>query len=435
MRKIDIFSWDDVKGDVEKIDPILANIINDLGVKKTYKLVKATYLYGDLIVNQGTTQIPTKDGILASVFDSDLSEDIKNKLSYQSIPLFLTLKNDNEVFIDTGKRAIPLNLFHQGSLLGAFETIDFLFGRKSNPRWCVSAGARTIFTLPKITDTLGLNKLRLHYNIDRDINLQRLQDHWELFKAIATSENFEQPWQNEVLFFTDDWLGHYNDCKWLKFYQYLYDKCWHQIQGFSLSKIEHAFLWENFAEIFAIKNQKPRPFLADHIKHILSIAMDRSPGFYPVNNQTIAPITKLQQSLIDTYGLKKYLPTIMSINSLQDANINTVYYSLSYPTLLEGSPINNASSTIMLDFRKIKQLFDSLKKHSKKHPLFTNSIIENLDLKFFHVESDQFGEITKSSCIFNEDTSFHLGTKSFPDHRLCDTSLFWRGCVKIKILS
>ena len=430
-RKLEIVKWEDVCRDVASINNELAAIIDSIPSKNDLHLIKATYLYGDLIVNNGFTYLPDKNNKLQLINNSDLPVKIKESLSYQFIPLFLTLRNDNEVFVDTGKRVVPLNLFHQGSLLGVFEAADFMLDRKISPRWCVSAGARSILMLPKITDNLGLDRLRLHYNIPATLRVKYLQDHWELFVAMANNPDFVQPWQNEVLFFPKDWLLK-KSSQWNNFREYLYRQAWQQAQ-FSIGRIEDSLQWEMFAEAISLRNLKPRPYLADQVKHILAIAAGKSPAFKPTNDEHTAPIQEIQKSIANIYLLKNHMPTIMSIDPLNDFNKPIpVYYSLSFPTVMEGTPVDKSTSTVMLDLRKIKLLMDTLKRYVEKNPSFGNSVIHDIGLTYFHVEADKYGEIEISSKIPERDLTFAtVDREIFPDRRFCDTSQFWRGCIML----
>ena len=431
-RRLEVVTWPDVRAAVSTINHELAQIIDEISPNNDFKLIKASYLYGDLIIDNGILNLPDDYGILHRVDDNNVSEIIRHDLTYQNIPLFLTLKNDNEVFANTGSRVVPLNLFHQGSLLGLFETINFIYGKIASSKWCVSAGARSIVMLPRISDNNGLGRLRLQYNIPLTIDLKTTRDYWDLFAAIAKSPHFTQPWQNEILFFTKNWLTALNDPKWARLKEYIYQQGWKQAQ-FSIGKIESSLRWEVLAETIATRNLKPRPYLADHVKHLFSIATGGAPAFRPTcGNQAIAPIQGLQDALLNVYQLRDYIPTIMCIAPLKNhIDSKPLYYSLSFPTLLEGSPIDKSTSTIILDLRNIKLLIDTLTHYGNGNSLLKSSMTPRICFSYFHPEHDKRGEIRSSSEIFLDDESFNLGQQLFPDRKLCDTSLFWRGCIRI----
>jgi len=139
--------WQDVRQEVKAVNSELAAIIDKLSPTKRYKLIKASYNFGDLILKDGIAHLPSTTGIPSSITDLNSDAKLKSNLSYSSIPLFLTLKNANEVFIDTGSRIVPLNIAYPGNMLGLFESMDFLFKQPTLPKWSVTAGSRCIFML------------------------------------------------------------------------------------------------------------------------------------------------------------------------------------------------------------------------------------------------------------------------------------------------
>lgn len=425
-RKIEILDWASAKSLVKEVNLELYKIIEKLNPSSDFKLIRATYLFGDLIVKNGTTYFPNGNGALVTIERSDLPQDIKDKLGYTSIPLFLTLKNDNEVFADTGRRAVPINLFHAGGLLGVFETLPYIFGLQTCANWCVSAGSRSIILIPKISDSLGIDQLRFKYGVPTNIDPSNYSQQWYLFKAIAQHPNFEQSWENEVLFFTQDWFRN-KGSKWQNFNEYLFKEGWKQLQ-YSVGRIGSSLQWEISAELISLRNLKPRAYLADQLKHILSLYDVRAPAFQPAFSQTTAPLLGLKKVIVDTYSLKHYLPTMMCINTLHDSDSPNIYYSLSFPTLLEGSVIDKATSTIMIDLRKIKQLIDTIHERGNKH--YTDIVKR---ISYFHVERDPHSEIKTSDLIVEEDHDFLKDMKMFPNRKFCSTSTFWRGCIKITV--
>lgn len=426
-RKINVLNWSSAKQLVKRANQELFDIINALNPSDNLKLIHASYLFGDLIVDNGITSLPNKNGALTTIENSDLPDDLKYQLSYSPIPLILTLKNDNEVFLDTGRRAIPLNLFHQGSMLGVFETLSYIFKQEAHPKWCVSAGARSIILLPKIADNVGLDRMRVRYDLPANLYPAELRSQWEFFKKIAQSNNFEQTWENEVLFFTKEWLGN-TGIKWQKFNDYIYRQGWIQTSTVPIGKLENSLLWEKFSEAISMRNLKPRPYLADQLRYILAISDCKAPAFQPVYSQTFAPLDGIKEAIIDVYELRHYFPTIMCINPLHDSKKNMVYYSLSYPTLLEGTTIDRSTSTIMLDLRKLKLLIDTIQTHGRTN---YDELLQRIE--YFHTENDKFNEIKASIVIPDMDNHFLKDLEQFPKRKFCSTSLFLRGCISIQV--
>lgn len=424
-------TWSDVRDEVLKVSPELAQVIDNLSPNKKLTFIRAKYHFGDLILDEGKLQLPSDNGKLISLAEHP-EKNMVAKLSYSKIPLFVTLQKCNEVFIDTGARVIPLNLFYPGSILGLFETFDALFDRRSDAKWSVSAGARSTFMLAKIYGTAGFRKLRTHYQLPSNSQLQQLSDHWAIFKGISQHRNFTQDWQNEILFFTEEWFKnfHKNDPAWMPFYRYLMKSAWSQAQ-FAIGKVDLRLYWEHFINLISAKNLKPIPFISDQIKHIMLIAAGQWPGFrYADASQLIAPTQGIQDAFVDIYQLKTYLPIIMHPDLLKKDN-SAVYYSLAHPTLLEGSPNRQNKSTIMIDIKEIKMLFDILLSAQRKKADFETSSLENIKLDYFHVENDPSNEIMLSGCIPEYEPGILSDQTRFPNRTFCTTSPFWRGSIRI----
>jgi hypothetical protein len=183
--------WQAVSIDVERINPALAAIINQIAPDSRYKLIKAAYAFGDLIIKEGRLCLPIENKKLTA------------ELNYSPIPLSLLLNKSSEAFIENDGNPLPLNVLKPGSFFGTFETINFMMDKESNSIWRVSAGARSTFTLPKISNALGIKRLRAHYHIAHSLHLQSLSDHWGVFNKITTMPNFTKPWKSEMLSLRD----------------------------------------------------------------------------------------------------------------------------------------------------------------------------------------------------------------------------------------
>ena len=408
-------SWVQIREEVARINPELASIVDAINPNKKYKLIRATYQFGDYIINQGELFLPSGKSLLALKHQDSTLQD---QLGYSAIPLFLTLKNCNEVFIDTGSRIIPLNLFYPGSLLGLFETLDFMFERKSRAKWSVTAGSRSIFMLPKINRLDGLKQLRFAYGLSSHTKIQNLRDHWDVFQQIAKRPNFSQPWQQEILLFTKEWFVHQKDPAWFPFYQYLFKHGFSQAK-FSIDKIQQALDWESFIDVSASRGLKPTPYLADQIKHIMLIASEKWPGFRPSDDDQVAPIQGIQEAFLNTYQLKQHFPAVMHACLLNADKGLPVYCSLALPTLLEGSPNNESSATLMLTLRDIKMYLSILEEAAAEKSL--------IDFSYFHVEPDKYQEILSSRHIPEGDRFFQQNFSQ----EFCHTSPFWRGCIRV----
>lgn len=435
---IETLTWKEARKQVFAVNKPLAKVIDEIDPSNKYKLIKASYSYGDLIVQNGETYLPTSPDEIVPISSNKIDSKLQAQLNYNSIPLALIINKSCEVFVGANDmapepcyRVVPLNSVNAGSMFGTFETMNYLTNRKSSSIWNVSAGARTIFMLPRVADNVGLRKLRLQYKIPSTMRIQHASDHWQVFKTITKHKKLKQDWKCEVLFFTKDWLELKNSRAWESLRRHFYKEAWLQSQ-YAIEKISFGLAWQTFINAISSRNLRPRPYLADTVKHLFLIGTGTAPAIVPANSKQtdIAPISDIQQAFIETYLLKRYSPTIMYSPALDTPNKQLpLYYSLAHPTLLEGSPQNSRSSTIMLDLKDIKELIDTLKDRAGDMP--NNIFTKWVNFDYFHTNSEMYDDIQSSVDIPNKDMRFLEDKKQFPDRDFCSKSLFWRGCIRI----
>jgi hypothetical protein len=425
---IEELAWSQVRDEVHTKNLALAEAIDDMNTSKL-TFYKARYPYGAKIVDKGRFYLPTKTGKLIYVEDITLPNKIKNDLSYSAIPLSLILSKSNEVFVDTGQRIIPLNYFTVGDLFGVFESLNFITDtEKSSALWSVTAGARTVFLLPRISDNIGHNKIRKELGISTKPP-KNLFEQFTTFSQI-TSRYYElndknDMWTNELLIFPADLFSASNNI--VKFYKFMISICWHQIQLFKDS-VDTNLRWSFFSEEMGNRNLKPRPYLVDMIRYLYSVDDGASIAFIPNTEDIALPYSLIEHAYIDLYGLKQYLPTIMRPCKFNETN-NPVYCSLSLPTLLESTPYIKSQPSLIEDTREIKKLA-----HIFNENIFSKGKDKNnhVEYEFFHTEYDMLQELQTSHRLIIEDQRFSWNIESYKNRIPCENSPFFRGCIRIK---
>jgi hypothetical protein len=121
----------------------------------------------------------------------------------------------------------------------------------------------------------------------------------------------------------------------------------------------------------------------------------------------------------------------MSPSLLDSVSGLPVYYSLMFPTLLEGTPYKKNSSTVMLDLHGINLLLNILLDNLVYNKFFTTTGIQNIKFDCFHVEHDQQEKIISSKLIAEHDPVFLADKSRFPDRGFCASSSFWRGSIRM----
>jgi hypothetical protein len=384
-------------------------------------------------VNKGNFYLPCKNGRLVHINDKIVPDSLRNKINYTSIPLCLVLSRSNEVYVETSERVIPLNYFLPGNLFGVFESINFMTGNNNQTAlWSVSAGARSTFLLPRISDTIGHNKMRKKLGISAKAPTS-LFEHQKIFTQIVSRHNEtttnDDIWENEILILPAD-LFSSSKSDTLELYKFMISICWQQSQLFQDS-IEFNLRWSSFAEEIGNRNLKPRVYTVAMVKFLYSISTGSNLAFIPNTNLDALPADIIGRVYAEIYGLKQYFPTIMVPCKFSLQN-SPVYCSLSLPTILESSPYVKNQPSIMEDTREIRKLMrisaHSMIKNSSNLKKSGGDILYD----FFHTEEDAYQELHNSAELIQEDPRFSLLSHKYKDRIPCDNAPFFRGCIRIK---
>ncbi|WP_375326742.1 hypothetical protein [Candidatus Tisiphia endosymbiont of Nemotelus uliginosus] len=425
-------AWGDIRDEIYKINRELAEKCDQSNTYNQHTLFKISYPYGTSIVNEGVFHLPTRDGRLVSIKDPKVPESIRTKLSYSPIPLSFILHNSSEVFVKDKDRVIPLNIFGVGKLFGLFELLNILTHPPIThaPIWNVNAGARSVFMLPSISDMIGHN--RIQKKLGSNIHLPyHLVDHWQTFVEINQYSTAKDRWHNTIIVFTNKWFEETNNISYAKFVNYLAIQGWQQLQfGLLGDFTEFSLLWSLFTHEINNRNLKPRPYLIDTIKHLISITKQFGIAFQPSIDDQALPRQLIQQVYVEDYQLKEYIPTIMQPATLVNKK-NKLYYSLSLPTLPNSSPYFKNPPSLIEDQREINKLLTILMSiaHKIKHP--TAIVMKDIKFRMFHSGHDPFGQIIASKYIADHDSRF-LVYNNEHNRTFCWSSTFFNGCISIE---
>ena len=426
-------SWSDFREDVKRVQPELFNIIEKISPGKEYKLIKARYLYGEKITDMGTICVPDKRYQPIRLDNPQVSVDLKEELGYGPTPLILQLSNAAEVFVEAGERIIPLNVFNPGDMYGLFEAIVPFTGCPMFPCWSVTSGARSVFLAAKVTDAIGYKKLKGEFGISLPPP-RTLSAQWHIIKAIIRSANVNSSWNNEVLLFTKKWFENRDDdIGWLQFQNYLLKKSWIQSRSLRV-QAEYSIMWEAFASAICSRNLKPNTYIVDTVKHLMLLATSSTPGFTIADGREVAlPSRIIEKAYSDVYGLKDYAALIMRPLVLEKAiQGSSVYYSMAYPNLLQGTPAVRQAPNIITELREVKTLVVTL-----------NKVLESLDEKryddlkrsttqYFHSDQDSFGEILDTGLIPKiEEAVKNTLASRFKGKKFPKYGPFFRGCIRL----
>ncbi|MBN2689071.1 MAG: hypothetical protein JXR42_00450 [Gammaproteobacteria bacterium] len=422
--------WQDVRDDLHKVNPELAKIIDKISPDSSLPLIKVKYNYGDLLFKDGDFCL-LDDIKQANCSESECNK-ILNYFGYAELPFTLILNKASEVFFETDDRVIPVVVLPAGSPIGLFELLNTFAGRKSYPYWSASAGSRSTFMLPKINNEINHKRLIRKFKINEP-KPSDLASQWSVFREIARSKNCNSDWNMDVLFFTKPWIEKLQDQSddWLRLRSYLFEKAW----SFSDLQLNQTFatIWQRFSLLINKHRFKPRVYITDTLRHLFFLAYGAIPAFTPVTSDELLPTASLKQAYVDVYQLKDYAPTIFSAINISPSN-PVVYYSLGYPTLIDGNPDVVKSRNSIADLREIKLLMERMLRYCAEDKISLQrfkEIISNFKFDYWHGSLDEYDEINNAELLPHEDSRF-IERVNYPNNReFCSSGAFLNSCIRI----
>lgn len=437
--------WADVRKRVAKIEPAFAKIADELNPDKSFPLYLAYYPYGAFDADTQSSFFPDGKGSYYRLTDTDAPKDVVNHLGYSknNTPLAMVLDKQIESFIDLKNQGItiPSLIYTPGKM---FPLTRILRKRNNyiyapNGLLCSTAGVRSTFLLPNIGCATN------HSNLQRDFNVQcpapkSLYEHWQLFKEIISSDVINSDWRCCVMYFSNKWLEKiHNDKSWSDLRCYLQEMAWHQFE-YEINRIHYDCI---FSMIQQNRNLKPNPYLTDTAKHLFSTAIGATPGYIPALDDDALPLHILQKVFVESYGLKKYFPTIMKPSHFRfDKENLPIYYSLHLPATHVFSPKSRQVSSALLEMRELEHimkifLVELSRENSMCFDTIMGKVAKNVKFQFFHNKIDRHRIIQSSTHLEKHDkrfTDIHASLRENSATFASDAP-FLRGCISISTMT
>lgn len=436
-------SWSDIRSRIANIEPIFTKIVDELSPDKSFSLYLAYYPYGAIIADQWKMNIPKNDKDICTLSDPDIPKDIIRDLGYgkDSWAMGMVLDKNIEVFIDFKEEnsSIPWLIYKPGTFFPYAKTLS----RKSNRTYApnniltIVSGSRSAFMLPNI------GCLTNHINLQKDYHVQSpppkiLYEHWHIFKEIINSNAMNSNWHSCLLYFSEKWVDHlHNDSSWINLKMYLHELAWHHFEY----RRNHIYYDIAFSRIQKKRNLKPNPYLIDTVSHLFTTALGAAPGYAPACDNDSLPLELLQQAFIESYGMKKYYPTIMQPTYFNfESDKLPVYYSLQNPSTFVFSPKSRKLSSTLFEMHELEHIMKIFQEElSKDTAICSDTVIsevaKKIEFNYYHNESDRHRIIRLSSEIATYDKRFYLVNKKYKirEANFAEDAKFLRGCISIKM--
>ena len=430
-------TWLQVREDVAKVNPELASVIDSTDPGRDMLVYRVAYPYGSEILKEGKFYLPDKKGGLISI--SETSSEIANDLNYNlnSNPMSLSLKNTMEIFtINKDGLTLPYSIVNPGSFFGTWRILsESLSGTPCfHPafKWDLTAGGRSVFLLPKVTEFIKHNRLMREMGLSLPPP-KNFNEHWNVFKAIVNQKNNNPTWQTELLLFSKKWIDEINTAKYKPLLDFMLRQGWRGSEFW-----RNQFLWDLiYYHIQENTFHMPNPYITNTVKHLLMIAVGALPGFSLSLNNKLAPVETIQDAYLNYYELKDYFPTIMEPAYIAEKDNRPVYYSLQYPALLQYSPKSNKHSSAIHDLELIKNLLDEylIKLSKPELNLFGTPYFDlggSVRFNFYHSKEQKNAGIISTKELSTQDRNFDaLNRPVSSNYKFPSDCSFICGCVKI----
>lgn len=434
--RLEKLTWKQVRKDVAKVNPEFAKVIDELSPGDDHWIAKVTYPYGSLVMKRSLLMLPNAKGDLVPITDSSLDSAIREGLIYnlQSNPVSLVLKNSFEIFLPLEDRTIPLSgPICPGTAFGAWRILNLHKTQHPAFIWDMTAGARSVFMLPKIAETKKHMHLKRAYSLTADTP-RTLMDHWGIFRQLANHPNFEQPWEAEILFFPIQWFSHLNDFKWQPFYYHFQNSAWGVTELW-----RNQFIWNViFSLILYGYEARPNAYITDTVKYLIYAGVRAFPAFSPARSNLGGPFKEIQKIYQEEYGLKTYPPVILQPDMFDMYNpaSHPIYYSLQFPNASEFRPSSRSRANIISDLHEIRSLMIRYERellsdrfNIKDTALY--DVFRHTQYDYFHSGVDLHLGMRHSSEMAAEDKGLLTTVDGKVHENFPETASFLKGCIRI----
>lgn len=425
-------TWHEIEAEVERVNPELHEIICELDPGPEYRLYVGEYPYGCLTVEKGQFQVPI-NGRMVPLTSSEVPSQWQEDLGYnlKSNPVSLVLKNSYEISLahPSLNNTICFARVSEGTLISSTRMIN---KRPQQPAfiWDVSSGSKTIFMLPKISQTRKYRKLRstLGINVKTPSNIT---EHWDVFREISNSGYFK-PWSTQTLYFSHHWFHDIESKMWNRFRVFLLES---YIQGFA--RFSTLYIWEIILSLILNNlGLKPDIYTNNIVRHIFQIGCGLISGLSPETDERNAPIESIQKAFTEIYEINDYIPTIISLSYYDMLNPTDItYYSLQHPNII-NTPKKKDNSSNISDAYEVKSLFDKYMSGLKDMDLnlygnVVHDMSEKTKVDVFHSHPEGYSRIKSVINLIDQDTRFSKCLCKTKNKEVAMHSTFFKGIFQI----
>jgi hypothetical protein len=435
-------TWQEIRDSLYEVEPRFTEIVDELTPDKDCYLYVLSFPYGAMIGDDISQFIPYEDGTgFYRLTAENAPADIIKNLGYgkDSAPLGMVLNKAIEFFVDLPDKELTLPIRIAGS--GEFYNFSRILSINNNKKpfapnglLKATAGARTVFSLPYLTCNNSFNRLEGTIGTLNKYPASQY-DHFDLFKLITNNQSVTTKWRMKLIYFSQKWIDNIlNNEKWFKLRSYIYQLAW-KSSDYKRNQFYYDISYSIMQEKF---NARSNPYINDTARHLLDIVIGAFPGLVPLVNEELLPLKAIQHVLTYSYGLKKYLPTIIGPQYFDYMTEKPVYYSLQYPITRSFSPKTKNSISMLNHLDDLKKSMDRFlfmikSKDSMWYGTILQEAVNATKFEYIHVNSNSNFVPKDPEAVINSDSRFRAAEESCIKNNVIPSSEanFFRGCVSL----
>ncbi len=399
-------SWDDVKGDVAKLNPSLHQIIENDASLTPSELTILSYNYGRQIGDETYFYFPDFN---------------KSKV----MPFCMIYENNFEMYTEINQRTSPWKIYKPGHVFPFTKFLKNNYLYEPSDILKMTAGIRSSFLLMnKFSDKKSHGKLQKKYNLTCHIP-KGFDDQFFIFKQIIDSIN--PKWKAKLLAFPKEWEE--MAYKSSPFVDYLN----------SIANGDHLFkrnitLYDYLLDILDSKSKiSSNSFVKEVVRYLFFIACGDQPGYLPSLDESNAPIDILREVYVDVFK-SETAPIFMCPHKLVPFSSNeTVYFSLNKEDFIfKPNQISNLNKLS----QEIKSAFEQTCEKIIESNVAKNTVLyksaSNLILNVIHRWSiNSTSPIEKDALFYKSDKHLMEQLKKYEHLDFPLNSSFLSGCFSL----
>lgn len=435
-------TWQEIRSSLYEVEPRFTEIVDELNPDKDCCLYVLSFPYGAMIGDDISQFIPydNGDGFYRLSSENAPADIIKN-LGYgkDSAPLGMVLSKSIEFFVDLPDKelTLPIRIAGPGEFYNFSRILSINNNKKPfapNGLLKATAGARTVFSLPYLTCNNSFNRLEAAIGTLNKYPSSQY-DHFELFKLITNNQNLTTKWRMKLIYFAQKWIDNIlNNEKWFKLRSYIYQLAWKS----SDYKRNQYYYDISYSIMQEKSNTRSNPYINDTARHLLDIAIGAFPGLAPLVNDELLPLKTIQHALTYSYGLKKYIPTIIGPEYFDYLIEKPVYYTLQYPITRSFSPKTKNSISMLNHLDDLKKSMDRfLIMIKSKDSMWYGTILQEAatatKFEYIHVNANNNLKPKAPEEVIQNDYRFQAVEENCIKNNISPSvdANFFRGCVSL----